>query len=145
VRSISHNLSPHILEKFGLIPGLQSHIELLKQTTDIEINLNSNIKNRIRPDIELTLYRVLKECLNNTLKHAQAKNIFIVFAMDKTRLSVIYSDNGIGFDTEKDTEKNEGIGLYNIQNRISSLGGICEIISAKGHGTRIKFEFKNAE
>jgi signal transduction histidine kinase len=88
---------------------------------------------------------VLNECLNNTIKHAEAKNVFIVISMEKNKLSVIYSDNGIGFDTQKDRDRKEGIGLYNIKNRISSIGGSTEILSAQGLGTRIKIEIKNAD
>jgi PAS domain S-box-containing protein len=142
VRHISHNLSPHILDKFGLITGLQSHIDSLKQTTDIEFNLNSNLKLRPNKPIELTVYRALKECINNTVKYAGATNVYIVVLQDDGKLSVTYSDNGCGFDMAKVAAQNNGIGLYNIRNRIESLGGKVDILSAPNMGTRIKMEIK---
>lgn len=143
IRTISHNLSPHLLEKFGLVSGLQSYIDLLKKASTIEFNLNSNLKKRLRPAIELTLYRALKECINNTIKHAKAKNVFIVVSIEGKKLMVVYSDDGVGFDTTDETGQTKGIGLYNIKNRINSLGGSLEILSAPGIGTRVKIEIKN--
>lgn len=143
VRTISHNLSPHLLEKFGLVSGLQSYIDLLKKASPIEFNLNSNLKNRLRPAIELTLYRAIKECINNTIKHAQAKSVFIVISLESKKVTVVYSDDGVGFDPDDEAEQSKGIGLYNIKNRINSLGGSLEIMSAPGIGTRVKIEIKN--
>lgn len=144
IRNISHNLSPHLLDKFGLATGIQSHIDLLKQTSGIEFNLNSNLKRRPHRLVELTLYRALNECINNTIKHANAREVYIVIAEKDNLLNVIYSDNGTGFNIEEIINKSHGIGLYNIRNRIESLGGKVDILSAPKMGTSIKMEIKNA-
>jgi len=142
VRNISHDLSPHVLEKFGLATGLQSHIDLLKHTTPTEFILNANLKRRLSKIAELTLYKALKECIANSVKHAQAKNVFIILTQNDHYTSVVYTDNGCGFDLENKLQTSKGIGLYNIKNRIESLGGKVDILSASGMGTRIKMEVK---
>lgn len=142
VRNISHDLSPHVLEKFGLATGLQSHIDMLKQTTSTEFILNASLKRRLSKITELTLYKALKECLANTMKHAQAHNVYIILTQNDQNTSVVYTDNGCGFDLENKLQNSKGIGLYNIKNRIESIGGKVDFLSAPGMGTRIKLEVK---
>jgi PAS domain S-box-containing protein len=143
VRNISHDLSPHVLEKFGLETGLQSHIELLKRSSNIEFILDINIKRRLPKMAELTLYKAIKECIANTLKHANAHNVFIMINQIDRNTTVVYADNGCGFDIENTLKTSKGIGMYNIQNRIESLGGNVEFSSAPNMGTRVKLELKD--
>jgi PAS domain S-box-containing protein len=141
LRAISHNLSPHILERFGLIPALQSHIEVLKSVSSIGFYLNSDLKERLHADIETTLYRVIKECITNTVKHSQAQTVYIIISKEPNKLKVAYTDDGRGFDMEA-IKANKGMGLYNIRNRIYSIGGTSEITSAPGKGINVSIEIK---
>ena len=137
LRAISHNLSPHILEKFGLIPALQSQLDMIKSTSQTEFNLQSNLKDRFPHNLEISLFRVIKECINNTIKHSGAKQAFIRIEQNDKSVSVEYSDNGNGFEMSEISATGKGMGLYNIQNRIRSVNGEIEINSAKGQGIKV--------
>ncbi len=137
LRAISHNLSPHILEKFGLVPALQSQLEMIKPTSSIEFTLYSDLKERLPSFEEISLFRIIKECMNNSIKHSKANKASINIHKNKELLMVNYTDDGVGFDIAEISSKNKGIGLYNIKNRIKTLGGDVEITSAKGKGSNI--------
>ena len=142
LRAISHNLSPHILERFGLIPALQSHIEMLKSVSSITFYLNSDLKERLTADTETTVYRVVKECITNTVKYANAHTVYIIISKELNKLKIAYTDDGRGFDLDKIMRENKGMGLYNIKNRICSIGGTVEIVTAPDKGLNITMEIK---
>lgn len=132
LKEISANMSPHILNDFGLARAVTSFINKISRsavTIDFKTNLRSE---RFDPDIEVILYRVVCELLNNSLKHSGASEIHI--GIDKTgnRLHVGYRDNGSGFDVNDN--KYKGMGLSNITSRISSLKGDMSLRSAPGQG-----------
>jgi len=140
-REISHNLSPHILQYFGFIPALKNFTEQIKTAKSIKINIsenNINDKRLLDLQIETNLYRVLCECINNTLKHAKASEINISISQNNNLLEVFYSDNGIGFDLNDNMKNENGIGLYNMKNRISAINGKLIINSSEKSGTSIK-------
>jgi PAS domain S-box-containing protein len=138
VKEISQKLSPHVLINFGLIHALKSYIEKLKETVSVKIKLDSNIEQRFEKEIEITLYRVISECINNTLKYAKAKNITIKVFKEKDKINVEYFDNGIGFNYDEVTKSAKGLGLFNMQNRIATLGGNFSIDTQPGKGVKIK-------
>ena len=137
VKEIANNLSPHILQRFGLVNAVNSYIDHLKETLSIEFIISSNLKDRLPVNIEIILYRILMECLNNTLRHSGAKKIIIRFTQTKNKLHIGYSDNGSGFNVHKILTEGKGMGLYNIQNRVKHLGGDVKIISNLNIGTDI--------
>ena len=137
VKEIANNLSPHVLQRFGLVNALTSYIENIKQTTNIEFSINSNLNERLKSNVELVLFRVILECINNTVKHSKAKKINIKFGKQNNFLFIGYSDNGKGFDVSKELKEGHGMGLFNIQNRVKHVNGEVEIISNNGVGTDI--------
>ncbi|MBN2480302.1 MAG: sensor histidine kinase [Bacteroidales bacterium] len=138
LKNISNNLSPHILVNFGLLKALKSFIAKLQNIEEPKISLNSNIGNqRFAFNIEVVLYRVICELINNTLKHARAKNINISLLVGEKYLSLEYVDDGIGFDEDKIRENLSGLGYSNIQSRIKSLNGTYDIFSKPGEGVRV--------
>ncbi len=138
VKEISHKLSPHVLINFGLIYAVKSFIEKLKDTSRINIKLKSNIEQRLDKDIEITLYRVIIECINNTVKYANAKKIIIEIIKKQNQIDFNYTDNGIGFIYDETVKSSKGLGLFNMQNRIEILGGNFEIETHPGKGVKIK-------
>jgi signal transduction histidine kinase/ActR/RegA family two-component response regulator len=142
LKEIANNLSPHVLQRFGLINAIQNYIDQIRSTKDIEILLTSNLKSRLPVNIETILYRVVLECLNNSMKHSQAKKIFIKFRLEDSYLTINYSDNGIGFNVEEVTKEGKGMGLFNIQNRIKLLNGKFKINSIKNIGTDIEIKIE---
>lgn len=123
VSSISNNLSPHVLSDFGIKVAIQKFIEKILKVKQFNINFTFDYLGVIRPDVETTLYRVCIELINNTVKHAQASTIDISFTGDEKNIEFIFENDGKEFDFDKIREKGKGMGLFNIVNRVKSLGG----------------------
>ena len=138
VKEISHKLSPHVLTNFGLTFAIKSFTDKLKETATTNIVLESNIEQRLEKDIEVTLFRVIIECVNNTLKYANANNILIKLSKSENLVTIEYTDDGIGFNYEETMKSGKGLGLFNMQNRISVLGGSFVIDTMKDKGLKIK-------
>lgn len=137
LREISNNLSPHILNDFGLVRGIKNFVDRLGAVRDTKINFRTTLKDeRFDSNVEVILYRVTCELINNSLKHAEATEISILLSKHEGLLTIEYSDNGKGFVYSE--EESRGLGLSNIRSRISSLGGKCEIRSSEGNGMSAK-------
>jgi PAS domain S-box-containing protein len=136
-KEIANNLSPHVLQRFGLLNALKNYTDRIKLNHNISFTIQSKITERLPADIEIMFYRILLECINNSIKHAQAENISIQIDKQVQKILVTYADNGKGFDVEKTTKETKGMGLFNIQNRIKLIGGVMNIRSVIGRGTRI--------
>jgi signal transduction histidine kinase len=138
VSRISHNISPHVLENHGLITALNNFIAPVSSNGKIKVSFTFDYSERFDLKKELTLYRCITELINNTMKHADATKISLhIFLKDKM-LHVDYSDNGKGFDISQG--RPDGMGLYNIRNRVESFGGklVIESSHKKGIKTLIK-------
>ena len=85
-------------------------------------------------EIEVACYRVLIECINNTLKYANATTIGITIQLTDNHLQLVYRDDGEGFNLSKALSEQKGLGLFNLQNRIQTIGGILDMISEPGGG-----------
>lgn len=138
VRDISANISPHILNNFGLKEAVGSFIKKLRPAEGIDIKFLSNLDNRrFSYNVEVIMYRVICELINNTLCHAEANNIRISLQLEKDVLYLDYSDNGIGFDVDRETTRH-GMGLNNMQYRLRSGNGDLKIESERGKGMQAK-------
>lgn len=136
VREISNNMSPQVLEDFGLSRGVHNFISRLQSFYDVEIEFRSGIHDeRFDHNVEVVLYRVICELINNSLKHSGCKNIEISLLLKGSTIELCYHDNGCGFDTT--TAMSKGMGLSNITSRISSLNGDLQIVSSVGSGLRV--------
>lgn len=137
VKEISNNLSPYILQNLGVTKALKAFIDKIVFAGKLEIDFSSNIEVRLDEKTEITVYRLVTEMLNNTLKHAKARVVRIELSQNNGILTVNYSDDGIGFDQEKLQIVTKGIGLFNMKSRIEKMGGTCEFISAPGEGFKM--------
>ncbi len=134
LREISNNLSPHILNDFGLGRGVANFVGKLP-SNKMEVVLDTNMRaERFATDVEVILYRVVCELVNNSLKHSDGTRAEISLTLHGDRLELKYSDNGRGFVPE--AMMDVGMGLSNIASRIASLKGVCDIHSAPGEGMR---------
>lgn len=132
LREISNNLSPHILKDFGLARGISNFIEKIP-SKNMAIDFHTNLKSeRFDTDVEVILYRVVCELINNSLKHSKGTRIDVSLAYADDRITLSLSDDGCGFDPE--AMMDIGMGLSNITSRISSIKGSFEIRSASGKG-----------
>ena len=134
VREISNNLSPHILENYGLTAAINSEIEDKRPFFSIGF-VNNTEDLRFEKKIETTIYRAVKELLNNTMKYASANRVEINMDFNENFLNLTYADDGKGFNySELMSKGNKGLGLFNIQSRVDSVKGKCEIESSPGQG-----------
>jgi PAS domain S-box-containing protein len=143
VKEIANNMSPHILQRFGLVEAINSYIYRLKETSKIEFVVSSNLKDRIASNIEIVLYRILLEIINNAIKHSDAKKVILKFNKQKNALQINCSDNGKGFDVTRVMSEGQGMGIFNMQNRIKHIGGGFKIISNMNIGTDITINLDN--
>ena len=139
LREISSNLSPHVLETFGLKKALENYISHLNQE-HTKVDFNSNIdKGELSHELDTICYRVCCELINNTFKHAKAKNLSLNINLINKLIYIDFHDNGIGFNFNPENEvgTTAGMGLYNIMSRIKSYNGHIDIQSGKNRGTKI--------
>ncbi|MBK8389253.1 MAG: sensor histidine kinase [Saprospiraceae bacterium] len=136
VRSISRNLQPTALKRYGLVPALQDLINRLDQEGMPEIFFQPyDVPEKIDEIISLSVFRVIQELLNNSIKYAKAKEILIQLNSDGDELYLQYEDDGIGFDYNNLPRK--GMGLENIYSRINYLKGNIVIDSKPEEGVYV--------
>ncbi|GAB3201403.1 signal transduction histidine kinase [Pontibacter aydingkolensis] len=141
VRRISHSLMPVMLEKMGLPRALEAMKRSVPAESGTEMEFICNDNNRrMDPKLELSLYRVVQELLNNTLKHAKASKITIQLQFSENELLLTYADNGAGFDYKRlvksEEKSSQGLGLMNLHARINLLNGTFAYNSALNSGTK---------
>ncbi|MEO1054565.1 MAG: sensor histidine kinase [Bacteroidota bacterium] len=137
VRRISHNMMPGALLKYGL----PSAIEQLLSDSELSANLKTQLymygmDDRLEMNLEIAIYRILQELIQNILKHAEANNITLQINRHDKNLNIIMEDDGIGIK-EKLKALNSGIGLKNIRSRIETWKGKFSIESAGVKGTTV--------
>jgi signal transduction histidine kinase len=142
VKNISNDMSPHILVNFGLTAAMQNISDLF--SSNLAINLDSDIDDLRFPEIvESVVFRVVKELVNNTIKHAGAEKVDIGLHYDGKILCCEYKDYGIGFDIDEYMNTPaRGMGISNIKTRINSLGGQMEMQTSPGQGFFLTVNFK---
>jgi PAS domain S-box-containing protein len=138
LKNISNNLSPHILEKFGLYSALTAYIDKVKKIKSIKFEVSVKITERLVLATEMSLYRVLTECISNSIRHSNATEINLTLWKEGKTLRFLYKDNGKGFDVSEVFESNTGMGLHNMKNRIKTLGGEIDIQSWPDNGIVIE-------
>jgi len=143
-RRISHDLLPPTLEKFGLAIAIEELQEQLAQTEapDLQVYSEGVRPDNIAPMIELNLFRILQELLNNTLKYAEADTIDIRLIQSEEKLILHYRDDGKGFDPS-DSKSQKGLGMQNIQSRLQMMRGKMDLQSTPGQGVRVQLEVIN--
>lgn len=141
VRRISKELVPSTLEEFGLVSALDEFIQKIHVASGVLFVLNHEgiipPDKRFEKKIELTVYRIAQELVNNALKHAQANEISLILKEQNQSLIFEFKDDGKGFDIEnarKDVKK--GLGLKNIESRLSVVNGTFVLKSELGKGTQ---------
>lgn len=137
VRKLSHSLMPPSFGENGLIEAVKELIDELNTVRFFKARLSIEDfdESVLDNNKKLMLYRILQEQINNIVKYSRAQEVWVVFKIIGTRLFLTIADNGIGFDT---TKKAKGIGLRNIDSRVSYYSGDVNLISAPGKGTSLE-------
>lgn len=141
MRRVAHNMMPETLVKFGLDVALKDFCNGITNSGALNVQYQSLQMEGIDidPTTSITLYRIVQELINNTIKHASARNAIVQISRTDGRLNLEVEDDGNGFDTAI-LEKAKGIGWSNIQNRIAYLKGKFDVHSDIGKGTFIQIE-----
>ncbi len=135
VRNISHQMMPRALEEFGLVSAVDDMLEKSFSSSNIKYEFEHfGIKNRFPEKIEIGLYRIAQELVNNILKHSKASEVGVQLFQNKKNLVLVVEDNGSGFDLEKNKL---GHGMANINYRSRAIGGTVNVESAIGDGTLV--------
>lgn len=145
LRELSNNMNPNILTNFGLARAVSSFINKLSAFSKVKVNFSTNLQEvRFDADVEVILYRVICEMINNSLKHASAEHLNLsILRMPGEEINIIFEDDGVGFVPEEVLNNPEGgMGMSNMFSRIASLKGNVDIDSAPGEGTRIRITAK---
>jgi len=141
MRRVAHNLMPEALVKFGLDTALKDFCNDIHQSGALNVTYQSVGLQGKEPDqtTAITIFRIVQELLNNTLKHAAAKNAIVQLNRTDDQLSVTVEDDGKGFNTDV-LQQSGGIGWSNIQNRVEFMKGTLDVQSAEGKGTSVHIE-----
>ncbi len=140
VRRISHNLGTGMVASFGLVKSLEELCDGLNQTGKIRCNFKSHKMDQNLPvHIEIEIYRIVQEAVNNTIKHAKASVIDIQINRLEDEINMHIEDNGTGFDLQA-KKKSGGLGLVNLEKRAEKIGGTLHIDSYVGRGTTVILE-----
>jgi signal transduction histidine kinase len=139
VRKISHNMMPGLLTKLGLYEAVADLFEKLSETEGISVHADiPEEADRLAENKEIMVYRIIQELVNNTLKHAHARNLKIRIQPLADRLEIYYSDDGKGFNLAEMLES-KSIGLTSIQSRTNFLNGQVQFHSKPGEGAEYIF------
>jgi PAS domain S-box-containing protein len=135
VRRISYNLMPSVLNDFGLSDAVQNLCTVMSQNIDIEIDADIDLNDkRFPPQIEVGIFRIAQEVINNALKYSEADTIKVQLYDEDTQIRLEIADNGRGFEVD---EIARGNGLANLTQRASLLNGTLTINSSTGNGCKV--------
>jgi len=139
IRNISNDLMPPVLEAFGMEQGLKNLCKDTAKNTDISIKyISENIPDSLDKRVQIYVYRIAQEAINNITKHSAATEASLKISCNQNLISLIISDNGKGFDIEKNDTN--GNGIMNIKERVELLKGECKFYSSLGKGTQINIK-----
>jgi signal transduction histidine kinase len=136
-RRIIENLRPSLLDHLGFAAAVQWFIDETCGAAKIRSRVTISKLERLSPDLEIALYRVVQESVHNIVRHAQAKNVDLVIERSPAGLRVAICDDGVGIDDLEDARKHSH-GFAGMTQRMRAINGTLDIVSRKGEGTRIE-------
>jgi len=141
LRTVAHNMMPEALLRFGLDVALKDFCYEINQSGALKISYQSFGPENVDIDqtIAISLYRIVQELINNTMKHSGASSAIVQLTKSHEQLFLTVEDDGKGFDSAI-LKTNKGIGWVSIKNRIDFLKGKLDITSKEGEGTSVHIE-----
>jgi len=144
VRDFSHWLRPSTLDKLGLVPTLDQLFDDIKKESGLEVHFfTAKMPQKFDEEKEVACFRIVQEALNNTIKHAEAKKVYVNLINKGKVVSIGVEDEGVGFDPVKVDKKPGGkgrLGILIMEERAVQLGGTFSLESRIGGGTQIFVE-----
>lgn len=144
IRNIAVNLRPPVLEEHGLKAALNKFIDEYMSMYGIEVTFETNIEEINNDNFNITIYRIIQECLTNIKKHANATRVNVRFFMNSDYIVLKISDNGIGLSYDRILEaRSEGrLGVYGIKERVLDFSGEFSVEKSEKYSTIIECKFK---
>jgi signal transduction histidine kinase len=136
-RNIMNDLQPPVLDDLGLVPALEEELREVAERTPCRVTQSLSLTGRPPRGIELSLYRIFRESLVNIQRHAQAKEVRVALREEGEGIRLEVSDNGSGFDVRNAMKRKRIGGLLSMRRRAEVVGGICQVQSEPGQGTRV--------
>ena len=139
LRRLSHELRPTILDDLGLVPAVEFLTQGISKRFGIPISVEGETSGRLPAQVEVALYRIVQEALNNITKHARASRVTVRLRKEENKIHLTVTDDGAGFDVQSvmGQKGRSGLGLIGIRERLIPLRGECIINSSPGKGTEV--------
>ena len=139
---LAWQIRPSNLASHGLVEALKNYLNEWSRNYGIAANLvaTPNAPPQLLSEIEINIYRITQEALNNVAKYSKATDVGLLLSVNSREVNVIIEDNGVGFDPDSPAEATNGhggLGLKGMLERAELLGGTCEVESSPGEGTKI--------
>ncbi len=154
ITSLIQNMRPTLLDDLGLVPAIKSllDVHLGARNIDFYFNAAGVADKRFRPEMEITLFRIIQEAVLNIARHSKATHVFVLFTIENESVHVEIEDDGEGFDLRKllqagayNTVDRRGLGLLGMKERVALIGGKIDFCSQPGLGTRVDIRIPLAE
>ena len=143
LRRVARDMMPEALQQFCLVPALQDVCDALSHSQQLRVELQTyGLDERLPQRIEVVVYRLVQELLNNVPKHAAARYVIVQLVRAGPQVQGVVEDDGCGFEP---TAVQPGVGLHSVQARVDYLRGTLELQSSPGQGTTTSIEFMLSE
>src|SRR5579883_376985 len=137
IRNMTLLLRPSMLDDFGLVPALEWQAREVSKRTGLRVHVSAEESAPELPDdLRTCIYRVVQEALHNCARHSHARTVKVVVKHEPRRIVLTVEDDGSGFDARRV----RGLGLVGMEERVNHLGGVFEIVSHPGTGTKLEVE-----
>jgi signal transduction histidine kinase len=132
-------LRPPVLDEHGVIAALETYVKRWSEEFGVQAELHANglYIGRLGGEVDVAVYRIVQEALQNIAKHAHARSVAVLIDRHADHLSVIVEDDGTGFDVEHPLRPSRRFGLIGMHDRAMQLGGTFDIESLPGRGTTV--------
>jgi len=140
LRSLIVDLRPADLGADGLVAALRAHVDLVARVHGVDVVLRAEGDDRLDPERERQVFRVVQEALHNAVRHAGASRIEVTVTAVDGRVAVAVRDDGAGFDPDDGAVRGRRLGLTSMRDRARAIGGHLAIESAPGAGTAVRLE-----
>lgn len=142
MRSLVFELRPADLVAEGLVPTLVKHVDVVRRVHGANVDLRIEGERRLSVDLELALFRIVQEALNNAIKHADAGRIEVTLEMKPDSVRATVSDTGVGFEPEGVGVRTKHLGLTTMEERAAEIDGTLRIESVPARGTQVSIEVR---
>lgn len=137
LRDLSHELHPSMLDHLGLLPSLENLAHQIGKRSGVEIMIDGQLRERLSPLLELTIYRVLQEAFNNVVRHSRARTVYVRLLETHDLIQCAVQDDGVGFYPGARQSKPQGLGIPGMRERVEAIGGTFQILSGPSEGTKL--------